>query len=261
MTDGAATVQLVPGGLERRTPEIVALGADAPSFSDLFLFMRDAELRVDSLKMRIVDRRMSTLGETEEVSEIWLRHPGRAKVVTRRAGPDEPGISRDFSVWLADGAQVRTYDASSSTATVRPARQPPVGLDDPDLPPRARVYRPLTDLPFETVADAFVHPHGFCLNVLTTARLRLLGTTVLAGDREAYLIRADHPRTTMVLTDRPDRRVEVGVDRASGFMLGLTELIGDRVTRDAEVTDLELDAPFNDDVFRLHLSPDVRLIY
>lgn len=248
-------------GLDRREPAIVALGGDAPSFDQLFTFMRDAELRFDSLRMRIVDRRVTTTGEVDEVSEAWLRQPSHARVITRRSQPGQDSLTGDYSVWLSDGALVRTYDAVSRTATTRPLRTRPPGLTDRDLPPYARVYAPRTLLPFETVVDTFLHPHGFCQNVLSTARLRLLGTTPLAGDREAYLLRADHPRTTEVLTDRPDRWLEVGVDRLTGAILLLTEHIADRATRDAEVTDFEPDAAFAEDVFQLHLSSDVRRLY
>lgn len=247
--------------LQRRSPEVVALGADAPSFRQLFTFMRDAELRFDSLRMRVVDRRVTTTGPIDEVSEAWLRQPSQARVVTRRAEPGQDTLTGDHSVWLTDGEVIRTYDAVSRTASTRPVRTRPPGLTDPDLPPYSRVYTPRTLLPFETVVDTFVHPHGFCQNVLVTARLRLLGTTPLAGDREAYLLRADHPRTTEVLTDRPDRWLEVGVDRLTGAILLLTEHIADRVTRDAEVTDFAPDATFADDVFRLHVSSDVRRVY
>jgi hypothetical protein len=247
--------------LERRSPELVALGADAPSFGQLFTFMRDAELRFDSLRMRVVDRRITTTGPIDEVSEAWLRQPSQARVVTRRTEPGQDTLTGDHSVWLTDGEVIRTYDAVSRTASTRPVRTRPPGLTDPDLPPYSRVYTPRTLLPFETVVDTFVHPHGFCQNVLVTARLRLLGTTPLAGDREAYVLRADHPRTTEVLTDRPDRWLEVGVDRLTGAILLLTEHIADRVTRDAEVTDFEPDATFADDVFKLHVSSDVRRVY
>jgi hypothetical protein len=247
--------------LERRSPELVALGADAPTFGELFTFMRDAELRFDSLRMRIVDRRVTTTGEIDEVSEAWLRQPSRARVVTRRTEPGQETLTGDHSVWLTDGKVIRTYDAVSRTASTRPLRTRPDGLTDRDLPAYSRVYTPRTLLPFETVVDTFVHPHGFCQNVLATARLRLLGTTPLARDREAYLLRADHPRTTEVLTDRPDRWLEVGVDRLTGVILLLTEHIADRVTRDAEVTDFEPDAAFSDDVFKLHVSSDVRRMY
>jgi outer membrane lipoprotein-sorting protein len=250
-----------PVALAPRSPQIVALGPETPDLEELFVFMRDAELRVESLRMRIVDRTAAATGEAHEVLEAWLRHPGRAKVITRRSeGDGSLALSRDYQVWLTDGEAVRTFDSASKATTVRPVRARPVGITDPGLPSYARVYVPLTALPMETLADTFVHPHGFCRNVLATARLRILGATTL-GDREAYLLRADHPRTTLVLTDRPDRWLDIAVDRATGFILLLVEHVGDRVTRDAEVTDLELDPPFPDDVFRLHLSEGVRTLY
>jgi len=257
----SAAPAATPVTLERRSPELVALGADAPTLGQLFTFMRDAELRFDSLRMRIVDRRVTTTGLVDEVSEVWLRQPSQARVVTRRLEPGQDTLTGDHSVWLTDGEVVRTYDAVSRTASTRPVRTRPEGLTDPDLPPFSRAYAPHILLPFETVVDTFVHPHGFCQNVLVTARLRLLGTTPLAGDREAYLLRADHPRTTEVLTDRPDRWLEVGVDRLTGAILLLTEHIADLVTRDAEVTDFEPDAALADDVFKLHISSDVRRMY
>ena len=57
---------------------IVAPAPDAPALSDLFTFMRDAELRFESLRLRLVDRTVTAAGETVESHEVWLRHPGRA---------------------------------------------------------------------------------------------------------------------------------------------------------------------------------------
>jgi outer membrane lipoprotein-sorting protein len=245
---------------ERRAPEIIALGPDAPTVNELFVFMRDAELRFDSLRMRIEDRTYGARGETVETSEVWLRHPGRAKVVTRTGG-DTDGVSRDFRVWITDGERVRTYDGRANVASVRPVRDRVEGVTAPDLPAFARVYTQVTDLPMETLVDTFVHPNGYCRNVLATARLELLGTTTLVQDREAFVLRASHPRTTQVLTDRPDHSIEVGVDRMTGLILMLVDQSGDQVARHALVTDLELDAPVGDDAFELFLGDDVRRIY
>ncbi|HUR16586.1 MAG TPA: hypothetical protein VMZ33_04830, partial [Candidatus Limnocylindrales bacterium] len=71
----------------------------------------------------------------------------------------------------------------------------------------------------------------------------------------------DHPRTSHVLTDRPDHWLEVGVDFQTGVMLLLAEHIGDRLTRHAQATAIALDEPITDDVFRLHISSDARTIY
>ena len=244
-----------PGG--PRLPAVVAPPADAPGFSALFAFMRDAELRFESLRMRIEDRTWTARGEETETLEIWLRHPGRAKVLSRSGGDSQLAGSH---VWVADCGHVRTYDARANATTARPVRERPQGITDGGLPSFARVYVPRTMLPMETLADTFVHPHGFCRNVLLTGELTLLGTTRLR-DREAWLLRCDHPRRTEVLTDRPERTIDVAVDRLSGLILLLVEHVADTVTRNAAVTDLQLDAPLGDDAFVLHVPEDARALY
>jgi hypothetical protein len=105
-----------------------------------------------------------------------------------------------------------------------------------------------------------VHPYHYARNVLATGPMSLVGVSPIA-DREALIIRSDHPRSTLVLTDRPDRWVEVGVDRQTGFLLLLAEHIGDHVSRHAEVSQLEIDPSIGDEIFSLHLSSDVRMLY
>lgn len=241
---------------ELRPPELATLASDEPTVHELFRFMAEAELRFQTLRLRIVDRRFGTHGEEVETSEVWLRHPGYAKVVTSR---DPAG--RDFDVWATDGELVRTYDARTELKTARRLPSPPVGSTDPELPPFARVYLPVTRLPSETVADMFVHPNGFCRNVLATGRLRQLGTALLVGDREAIILRCDHPRTSHVLTDRPDHWLEVGVDRQTGMILLLAEHAGGRMTRHAEAVAVALDEPIGDEVFNIHVSEDTRILY
>jgi hypothetical protein len=241
-----------------RTPAILALEDDAPSPSELFAFMSEAELRFESLRMRISDRTWTTGGEATETVEVAMRHPGHARVVRRR---DSSGLSRDYDVWVADGEVVRTYDARSRSGSVRPMRQRVVGATDPGLPSFARVWVPRIELPPKTLADSFIHPRGFCRNVLSTGPVTILGGARLAGDREVILLRSDHPRTSHVLTDRPDRWLEVGVDRMTGLIVLLIEHVADRVTRHAEVTDLELDPVLPDEMFTVHLSEDTRMLY
>ena len=100
---------------------------------------------------------------------------------------------------------------------------------------------PQTALPAETVADTFVHPNGFCRNVLRTGVVYRRGTASLAGGRETILLRCDHPRTSHLLLDRPDHWLEVGVDAQTGMILLLAEHVGDRITRHAEATSVRLD--------------------
>ena len=239
-----------------RAPEQPTLSTSEPGIGELFRFMAEAELRLGSLRMRISDRRFGTHGEELETSEVWLRHPGFAKVIATR-----DGASRDYDVWLTDGERVRTYDARTELATSRRLPPPPVGSLDPELPLFGRIYLPVTRLPSETIADTFVHPHGFCRNVLGTGVTRQLGTAMLVGEREAIVLRCDHPRTSHVLTDRPDHWLEVAVDRQTGLLLLLAEHVGGRVTRHAEVINLALDEPLGDDVFVLHISADTPILY
>lgn len=240
-----------------RPADRATLPATQAELTGLFDFMAQAELRFESLRMRIVDRRVTTHGEETETHDIWLRHPGRAKVVSNRGG----SLERDFEVWLTEDGEVRTYDAKGHMATKRRLPTRPVGVTDSDLPPFARVYAPVTALPAETVADTFVHPHGLCNNVLRSGVVYRRGTAALAGGREAILLRCDHPRISHVLTDRPDHWLEVGIDVQTGVILLLAEHVGDTVTRHAQVTSIALDERIPDDAFRLHISADTRTLY
>ncbi|MBA2770157.1 MAG: hypothetical protein H0U35_13725 [Sporichthyaceae bacterium] len=246
---------------ERQTPalpELVALGPDAPTLDALFMFMRDAELRFDSLRMRLVERTWGTKGEQLEVIELWLRHPGHAKVATRLG--DDP-MSRDFRIWVGDGEVERSFDARSNIATERPVRRRVVGATADDLPAFARVYVPRTMLPVESITDSFVHPHGLVRRVLQSGETRLLGTALLGPGREAWVLRCDHPRISHLLTDRPDHWIQLGVDRMTGLVLLHVEHSGGRVTHHTEVTSLELDSPIPEEAFTLHVSGDVRRLY
>lgn len=246
-----------PANRPIRPPALATLHGTRPSIPELFRFMAEAELRFDRLRMRIIDRRMTTAGEQVETSEVWLRHPGRAKVIQTRGD----GAGRDFDVWVSDGEVVQTYDGRNHLATRRAVLPRPVGADREDLPGFASIYVPVTPLPPETLAETFVHPHGFCRNVLATGKVRELGTAALAGDREALILRCDHPRTSHVLTDRPDHWLEVGVDRQTGIILLLAEHVGRRITRHGEVVALALDETLGDEIFTVHVSADATTLY
>ncbi|CAN5279266.1 hypothetical protein BH24CHL7_BH24CHL7_17460 [soil metagenome] len=228
-----------------------------PSLPELFRFMEEAELRFDRLRMRIVDRRITTAGADQETHEVWMRHPGRAKVVSTRGQTTD----RDFDVWVSDGEIARTYDARSGLSTRRHLAGPPVGATDPKLPDFARVYLPVTRLPGESLADTFVHPRGLCRNVLATGVTSILGTAVMAGDREGLLLRSDHPRTSHVLTDRPDHWLEVGVDRQTGLVLLLAGHIGGQITRHAAAVWVGVDDPIGEEAFSIHVSDNTRVLY
>jgi hypothetical protein len=221
----------------RRLPEIVALGATLPTLGELFDFMRDAELRFATLRLRVEERAQTARGEDLVTMEAVIRHPGDAKVTTTR-GPSGP--KAEYEIWISDGDLVRTYVSAHRLGTQRPVRNRPRGLDDPDLPGMSRVYEPVTPLPMETLPDTFVHPAGYCQNVLATGRSFVTGSAIVSG-REAVLLECDHPRTTELPGDRPDFHISIAVDRDTGVILRLVESIGGAVTRHAEVVELQPD--------------------
>lgn len=250
---------LIPAGPARILPTAarVALADDAPSIEELFLFAREAELRVQSLRMTIEERVVTAKGADTIVHEIQLKHPGHARVATKRSS--EP-LTRDYDIWISDGETVTFYEASNKLVSTRKHRNRVVGSDDPSLPAFARQREPLTRLPSGSLADAFIHPHGLFRNVLVTGPLAIVGVQPIA-DREAIVVRSQHPRAAKVLVDRPDHSIEVGIGRDSGFVLLLTERIGGSVTRHAEVTSLEIDPTLFGSAFELKLPADARKIY
>jgi hypothetical protein len=238
-------------------PSRVALGDDAPGIEELFLFAREAELRVRSLRMTIEEHSMTARGEEIVRHEIQLRHPGQVRVTSRRS--EEP-LSKEYDVWLSDGRTAQVFKAARNSVSQRPLHPGVAGRDGDNLPLAAQQYQVLTQLPSGTLADTFIHPHGLFRNVLVTGPLAIEGTRSVAG-REAIVVRAQHPRAAKVLVDRPDRSVEVGIDRATGFLLSLTETVAGNITHDAEVTSLEVDPTIFDSAFELKLPSDVRRLY
>lgn len=253
--DRAAALPVQVNG--RRVPEIAALASGLPGVADLFDFMRDAETRFATLRMRIVDRRWTARGEQATTVDVVLRHPGAARVTTSLPGPVVGGL---YEIWITDGDLVRTYSSAHHLGTQRPTRNRPRGLDDPDFPGSSMVYEPVTSLPAETLPDTFVHPAGFCQNVLATGPLTITGTDLIA-EREAILLTCDHPRTMGLSGDRPDFRLTVGVDRETGVIVRLIETIGGVVARHADVTDLAPDAPLQATTFDFVFPGGTTMLY
>ena len=235
----------------------VALADDAPSLEELFLFAREAELRVQSLRIHIEERAVTARGEDVITYEIQLRHPGLVRMTTLRDGA---ALSGDYDIWISDGETVRSYEAANRVASERPISRHVAGVTDPGLPRFAQQREPLTALPPGSLADTFIHPHGLFRNVLVTGPLAIIGTQEVAG-HTCFVVRTEHPRTAKVLVDRPDRSIEIGIGRDSGFILFLTERIGEATTRHAEVTRLDLDPVIFDTAFELHLPPEARVLY
>lgn len=245
---------------DRRRAEVVALTGDVPSLDDLFTFMRDAELRFETLRMRIVDTTQTSRGQQEVNIDTVLRHPGWAKVTTSKP---QRGTAGNYEIWFCDGETIRTYSAPRRLGTERPV--PPVvegveGKAGRDLPGWARFYRPLTGLQPETLADAFVHPGGFLQNVVATGAARIVPSEPVLG-RETIGVRCDHPRTSQVHFDRPDVVIDLVVDRDTGVILRQTETIGGRVTRQATVLDFAPDALLPPSAFDFRFPADARMLF
>lgn len=241
----------------RRLPEVATLTPLLPTVTELFDFMRDAELRFETLRLRIEERAQTARGDDLTAMDTVLRHPGDAKVITTRAGdPTKAG----YEVWISDGELVRTYASAHGLGTQRPVRNRPRGLDDPDLPGTSKVYEPVTALPMETLPETFVHPAGYCQNVLATGRCAVTGTTLVSG-REAILLECDHPRTTELAGDRPDFHISIAVDRETGVILRLIESIGGDVTRHAEVVELLPDVALPPTAFHFAFPTGTTMLY
>lgn len=240
----------------RARPELAALGRELPSVAELFTFMRDAERRFETLRMRIEARTRTARGEELGVIDLTLRHPGQARVLT--VWPDR-GVGA-YELWQTDGEMVTTYASLRGTGTRRPARTGVRGIDDPDLPGTSRQYRAVTPLPMESMPELFVHPAGYCQNVLGTGSCRVTGTESVAG-REAIVLECDHPRTIELAANRPDFSVRIAVDRLDGVVLRLEESMGDQVTRDAAVTSYQPNAPLPPSAFDFELPADTTLLY
>lgn len=228
-----------------------------PTVAELFDFMRDAELRFATLRLRVEERARTSRGEETTIAEVVLRHPGQAKVTTTRAA--DRGKA-DYEIWISDGDLVRTYAAAHKLGTQRPVRNRPRGLDDRDFPASSRVYEPVTALPMETLPETFIHPAGYCQNVLATGRCRVSGSEVIDG-REAIVLQCDHPRTTEIVGDRPDFRIEIAADRETGVVLRLVESIGGVTTRYARVTELAPDAPLAPSAFQFVFPTGTTMLY
>jgi outer membrane lipoprotein-sorting protein len=241
----------------RPKPEVAALRAGLPAVADLFTFMRDAELRFGTLRMRIEERTWTARGEEVVVSDVTLRHPGDVLV---RTSSSIGATDDNYELWLSDGTTVRQYNASRKTGTQRPARSGVRGVDNQDLPNASRQYRAVTQLLTESLPDVFIHPAGYCQNVLATGTCRVTGTTSVAG-REAVVVECDHPRTVEVMADRPDFSVRLAVDRRDGVILRLEESVGGTVTRDAIVTSYQPDAILDPREFAFTFPAGTTFVY
>ena len=253
--DRAAALPVPVGSTPR--PEVAALRDELPSVEALFTFMRDAEMRFSTLRMRIEEHTTTARGAEVVVSEVTLRHPGEAKVLTSTPAD---GTAGNHKVWVSNGKTVRTFAAGRRVGTKRQVRASIRGLDDGDLPGRARVYTPVTPLPTETLVELFIHPAGYCQHVLATGACQITGTVEVAG-REAIVLECAHPRTIERIGDRPDFVIRIAVDRRDGVILRLEESMGDTVTRHAVVTSYAPNASLAPGALDFAFPSDTTFIY
>jgi hypothetical protein len=240
-----------------RRPALVALPGGVPPVPTLFSFMRDAELRFRTLRMRIEERTWGASGELLRIHEILVRHPGLARVTVRHA---EREIPRDHEVWVSDGRRIRTWSAIHDVTTDRPARRHLGGLESSSLPATSKVYVPLTRLPIDSVAEVAIHPGTYLQNVIGTGPVRVLGRRRVA-DREAIELECLHPRTTRITADLPDHSVILAADAQLGVISLLEQRLGDAVVRRAEATSIEPDAEIADAAFDLAIPATARRVY
>jgi hypothetical protein len=190
---------------------------------------------------------------------VALRHPGEVRVLS---SVPALGSAANYEVWFSDGRTVGTFVAGRKVGTRRPVRPvvKGVGGTGGDLPGSSKVYVPVTALQAETLPELFVHPAGFCQNVLATGDCRITGSIDIAG-RAAVVVECDHPRTVERVADRPDYRVVIAVDRADGVILRLEESMGGVVTREAVVTGYEPNAPLPPSALAFTFPADTTFIY
>ena len=256
-TEHWSRAALVPVRRGERRAEMMALPAGLPTVDELFTFMRDAERRFETLKMRIEERTYGARGEQRVAMDVAVRHPGHARVVTTSPGAAAAG---SHELWISDGEVVRTYSAIHKLGTSRPVRNRLRGLDPRQYPGRSTVYESITALPMETLPELFVHSAGYCQNVLATGQCWISGTDRIAG-REAIVLECDHPRAVECEVDRPDYHVQVSVDRLDGIVTRLVESVGGDVTRLAEVVHLDSDAALPATTFEFEFPEGTALLY
>jgi outer membrane lipoprotein-sorting protein len=245
---GSAPVQTS----ETRLPAVVsALPGGLPSLDELFAFAAEAERRVHTLRLRIEDRSITTRGESLSRTEILVDRP-RVRVTTS-TGPA-------YEVWTTDGATIEQYNAASNTATRRPHRAPPTGLDDAELPATASHVQTLGPLPGKGWASTFLRPAHFCANTLRSGTLGAIHESTHL-DRAALIVEAAAPRVIDRAGDHATFRYRVTFDRATGILLGVSEIHDERVVREAHVSAITLDAPIPASEFVIEMPEGVTKIY
>ena len=247
-TSGSAPVQTSEANL----PSVVsALPGGLPSLDELFAFAADAERRFRTLRLRIEDRSVTVRGESLTRTEILVDRP-RARVTTSTGSA--------YEVWSTNGVTVEQYNAATRTATRRPHRAPPTGLDDAELPATASHPLTLGPLPSKGWTGTFLRPAHFCANTLRSGTLGAIHESTYLG-RAALIVESAAPRVVDRVGDHATFRYRVTVDRATGLLLAVSEIHDERAVREAQVSAITLDAPIPASEFAVEMPEGVRRIY
>ena len=232
-------------------PVVSALPGGLPTLDQLFAFAADAERRARTLRLRIEDRSVTTSGESLTRTEILVDRP-RARVTTLTGSA--------YEVWVTDGSVIEQYNAASNTATRRPHRAPPTGLDDAELPATVGHVQTLGPLPGKGWASTFLRPAHFCANTLRSGTLGTIHESIHL-DRAALTLESAAPRIIDRVGDHANFRYRVTFDRATGILLSVSEIHDERVIREAQVTAITLDAPIPASEFIIEMPEGVTKIY
>ena len=164
--------------------------------------MRDAELRFATL--RHADRGADAgprAARTSTTMDVVLRHPGDAQGHDQPHGPTAARRLRGLDLRRRARPDLLERPPARDAA---PGPQPAARPGRPRTSPaRRRVYEPITALPTETLPETFVHPAGYCQNVLATGRCAVVGHGPRRPAARRSSLECDHPRTTELAGDRP----------------------------------------------------------
>ncbi len=235
------------------------LPSGLPTPNELFAFAADAERRLRTLRLRIDERSVTTDGESVTRTELLVDRP-HVRVTTSTRSGSNSGSNSNYEVWTTDGAIVEQYDAKSNTATRRPHRAAPAGLDDAELPATVSMPRTLGPLPSEGWVTTLLRPHHFCANTLSSATLGPVSEETHLG-RAVLAIEAAAPHTIDLAGAHATFRYRVLFDRVTGLLLSVTELHDERVVRETIVSAITLDADIPASEFIIELPAGARKIY
>ena len=155
-------------------------------------------------------------GEQLVVVDVALRHPEPRQGHDERARRSAARQLRDLDLRRRDGPDLQRHPTGSAPSDRSGGA---VGVSGPEATRPARHVTGLRarspPLPMETLPETFVHPAGYCQNVLVDRATA--GSSGSRGRRpRGVVVECDHPRTIEMAADRPDFRIRIAVDRADG---------------------------------------------